>query len=136
MSNQRTIGLLLFIVVPPLIIVALKLHLLAGLFLHLALWCCWCARGSYVLFVYFDSPIWHNHVEAHILPRLGERAVALNWSHRGRWPWPSWFLRLLSPCWVARGSSFGNGRLWRESRVGAAPPNPRVPDRQKRRGGG
>ena len=94
MSNQRTkgqkqfgdaVGLLLLMVLSPLIIVALTLHLFAGLFLHLAVWCCWCARGRYVLFVYSDSPIWHDYVEAHILPRLGERAVILNWSHRGRW---------------------------------------------------
>ncbi len=63
MSNQRTkgqrqfadaIGLLLFIVFLPLIIVALTLHLLAGLFLHFAIWCCWCSRGRDVLFVYSD----------------------------------------------------------------------------------
>ena len=94
MSDQRAtgqrqvggaVGLLLFIVLSPLILAALTLHLLAGLCLHLAVWCCWCARGRYVLFVYSDSPIWHDYVEAHILPRLGERAVVLNWSHRGRW---------------------------------------------------
>lgn len=94
MSNQRTKGqrqfadlggLLLFIIFLPLIIVALTFHLLAGLFLHVTIWCCWCSRGRDVLFVYSDSPIWHDYVEEHILPRLGERAVVLNWSHRGRW---------------------------------------------------
>jgi len=94
MSNQRTkverrfsdaIGLLLFLLLSPLIIVALTFHLLAGLFLHIAVWCCWCARGRYVLFVYSDSPIWHDYVEAHIIPRLGECAVVLNWSQRSRW---------------------------------------------------
>jgi hypothetical protein len=94
MSNQRTkgqrqfadlVGMLLFIVFLPLIIVALTLHLLAGLFLHIAIWCCWCSRGRDVLFVYSDSPIWHDYIEEHILPRLGERAVVLNWSHRSRW---------------------------------------------------
>jgi len=81
----NAVGLLLLIVLSPLIIVALTLHWLAGLLLQLAVWCCWCARGRYVLFVYSDSPIWHDYVETHILPRLGERAVILNWSHRGRW---------------------------------------------------
>ena len=94
MSHQRTkgerqfagaVGLLLFIIFLPLIIVALALHVLAGLFLHLAIWSCWCSRGRHVLFVYSDSPIWHDYVEEHILPRLGERAVILNWSHRSRW---------------------------------------------------
>jgi hypothetical protein len=94
MSNQRTkgqsrfadaVGLLLLIVFLPFIIVALTFHLLAGLFLHLAIWCCWCSRGRQVLFVYSDSPIWHDYVEEHILPRLEERAVVLNWSHRSKW---------------------------------------------------
>jgi hypothetical protein len=78
-------AILLFILLSPLIIVALTFHLFAGLFLHIAIWCCWCLRGRYVLFVYSDSPIWHDYVEDHILPRLGEHAVVLNWSHRSRW---------------------------------------------------
>lgn len=78
-------AVLLFLVLSPLIIIALALHLLAGLFLNIAVWCCWCMRGRYVLFVYSDSPIWHDYVENHILPRLGDRAVVLNWSHRSRW---------------------------------------------------
>lgn len=94
MSNQRTKGqrkfadvcrLLLLIVFLPLIIAALAFHLLAGLFLHIAIWCCWCSRGRDVLFVYSDSPFWHDYVEKHIVPRLGQRAVVLNWSHRSRW---------------------------------------------------
>ena len=98
MSNQRpkkrrqladVFGLLLLVVllplIVPLVIVALALHVLSGAFLHLAVWCCWCARGRYVLFVYSDSPIWHDYVEAHILPRLGQRAIVLNWSSRSSW---------------------------------------------------
>lgn len=94
MSNQRTkgqrqfadvVGLLLFVVFLPLIIVALIFHLLAGLSLNIAIWCCWCSRGRNVLFVYSDSPIWHDYVEQHILARLGKRAIVLNWSHRSRW---------------------------------------------------
>ena len=98
MSNQRTkgqsrladaLGLIMLIVflpiIIPLLIFALLYRLIVGSFLHVAAWFCWCARGRYVLFVYSDSPIWHDYVEAHILPRLGERAVVLNWSHRSRW---------------------------------------------------
>jgi hypothetical protein len=80
-----SLGALLFVVLSPLIIVAITFHLIASLFLHFAAWCCWCLRGRYVLFVTSDSPIWHDYVEEHILPRLGDRAVVLNWSHRGRW---------------------------------------------------
>ena len=79
------LGALLFVVLSPLIVVAIAFHLLAGLLLHVAAWCCWCLRGRYVLFVYSDSPIWHGYIEEHMVPRLGERAVVLNWSHRSRW---------------------------------------------------
>jgi hypothetical protein len=94
MSNRRTkkrgqfadvVGLLLFIIFLPLIIFAVTFYLLAGLFLHIAVWCSWCGRGRFVLFVYSNSPTWHDYVEAHILPRLGERAIVLNWSERIRW---------------------------------------------------
>ena len=93
-SNPRTtgprrldgiLGMLLLIVASPLIVAAIALHLLAGLCLNVAAWCCWCARGRYVLFVYSNSPIWQAYVEEHVLPRLGDRAVVLNWSERSRW---------------------------------------------------
>jgi hypothetical protein len=81
----NALGLPLFILFLPLILVAITCYLLAGLFLHLAIWCCWCLRGRYVLLVYSDSPIWQGYVEEEVLPRLGESAVVLNWSERGRW---------------------------------------------------
>ncbi len=79
------LGALLLVVLSPLIIVAIASYLLTGLSLHLAIWCCWCSRGRYALFVYSDSPIWQEYIEEHMLPRLGEHAVVLNWSHRKRW---------------------------------------------------
>lgn len=94
MSTQRpnrpkkmanALGLPLFILFLPLILVAITCYLLAGLFLHIAIWCCWCLRGRYVLLVYSSSPIWQGYVEEEILRRLGECAVVLNWSERGRW---------------------------------------------------
>jgi len=72
-------------IILPLLIVALTFHLLAGLFLYPAIWLCWCLRGRFVLFVYSNSPIWLEYVEKNILPRLGERAVVLNWSERSKW---------------------------------------------------
>ena len=81
----NALGLPLFILFLPLILVAITCYLLAGLFLHFAIWCCWCLRGRYVLLVYSDSPIWQGYVEEEILDRLGESAVVLNWSERGRW---------------------------------------------------
>jgi len=53
--------------------------------LHIVIWSWWYSRGRDVLFVYSESPIWHNYIERHILPDLGERAVVLNWSQRTRW---------------------------------------------------
>jgi hypothetical protein len=53
--------------------------------LHIIIWSWWCLRGRDVLFVYSDSPVWHDYVEQHIMPQLGERAVILNWSKRRRW---------------------------------------------------
>ena len=53
--------------------------------LHLIIWTWWCLRGRDILFVYSDSPVWHDYVEAWILSDLGERAVVLNWSRRKRW---------------------------------------------------
>ena len=44
-----------------------------------------------------NSPNWQAYVEANILPRLGDRAVVLNWSERQRWPsvapWEGRFFR-------------------------------------------
>jgi len=84
-----TLGLLLFIILLPLTVVFLPLYLafylVYGIFLYLSVWWRWCAHGHYVLFVYSDSPVWHDYIEEHIVPRLGERAVVLNWSQRSRW---------------------------------------------------
>jgi hypothetical protein len=54
--------------------------------LLLIIWSCWCTKGRDVLFVYSDSPIWHDHIEQNILPHLRERAIILNWSQRKQWP--------------------------------------------------
>ena len=79
----------LFIPLAPLIPVVLVLwlgfFLVSTVCLHIAIWSWWCIRGRDILFVYSDSPIWHDYIEQHILPSLGERAVVLNWSHRTRW---------------------------------------------------
>jgi hypothetical protein len=39
-----------------------------------------------VLFVYSDSPIWHDYMTTEVLPMLSNRAVVLNWSQRKQWP--------------------------------------------------
>ena len=74
--------------VPLLLIVAaiaLLLFVVATASLHITIWTLWCLRGRDVLFVYSDSPIWHDYIEDVLLPLLGDRAVVLNWSQRKRW---------------------------------------------------
>jgi len=79
----------LFIPLVPVMIavaaIALVLFVVSTVCLHITIWTWWCLRGRDILFVYSDSPIWHDYIEQHILPYLGERAVVLNWSQRKRW---------------------------------------------------
>jgi hypothetical protein len=67
------------------VVLALFSFVVASVCLHVAIWSWWCIRGRDILFVYSDSPIWHNYIEQHILPHLGERAVVLNRSRRNSW---------------------------------------------------
>ena len=80
---------LLLIVVPLLVVLSfslLVLYLISTICFHLIIWSWWCFRGRDILFVYSDSPIWHDYIEQRVLPHLAERAVVLNWSQRKRWP--------------------------------------------------
>ena len=80
---------LVFLLLAPLWIPALVLWFLfflaSRLCLHLAVWMLWLPRNKRLLFVYSDSPIWQAYIEAHILPRIQEQAVILNWSERRQW---------------------------------------------------
>jgi len=79
---------LLLIVIPVLVVLffaLLALYLISTFCLHIIIWFWWCWRGHDILFVYSDSPIWHDYIEQQVLPHLGERAVVLNWSQRKRW---------------------------------------------------
>ena len=68
-----------------IVVIALVAFAVSSVCMHVTVWTWWCLRGRDILFVYSDSPIWRDHVEQHILPHLGERAVVLNWSQRKRW---------------------------------------------------
>jgi len=59
--------------------------LASAVFVHIAAWAIWSSRGKYVLLVYSDSTIWKEYFESEVIPRLHEKAVVLNWSHRKRW---------------------------------------------------
>jgi len=73
---------------PAIIAIALAVAVFLAIFtacLHVAIWTLWCLRGRDVLFVYSDSSIWRDYIEERILPRLGRRAVVMNWSQRKKW---------------------------------------------------
>ncbi len=69
----------------PLVLVAIVLHILYRITLYLLVWVIWLPRGKDILFVYSDSPIWHDYMATEILPLVQDRAVVLNWSERKKW---------------------------------------------------
>jgi hypothetical protein len=66
---------ILLLVCLTLAIPLVVLWLLLGVFLHVAVWLAWCARGRRVLFVYSNSPNWQEYVEEKIIPKLPVNAV-------------------------------------------------------------
>ena len=77
------LALLPFILVFWIVITAL--WGLTSFVLYILVWVLWRTRGKDILFVYSDSPIWHDYIEEHIIPRIKTRAVILNWSNRRHW---------------------------------------------------
>lgn len=69
----------------PLVLLAIVLHILYRITLYLLVWVIWLPRGKDILFVYSDSPIWHDYMATEILPLVQDRAVVLNWSERKKW---------------------------------------------------
>jgi hypothetical protein len=55
------------------------------LWLRFRFWLRYTSKGKFILFVYSDSPLWKEYIEANILPRIGKQAVTLNWSERRKW---------------------------------------------------
>ena len=45
----------------------------------------WYPRGKRPLFVYSDSSNWKEYIEKHILWKIREQAVVMNWSQRSQW---------------------------------------------------
>jgi hypothetical protein len=88
-SQSLRNALLLILFLPfalPLALVAIVLYLLYRITLYLLVWTFWLPRGKDILFVYSDSPIWHDYMASEVLPLMQERAVVLNWSYRKKWP--------------------------------------------------
>jgi hypothetical protein len=77
---------LIVTVILPLALVTIGLALLYRGALYLLVWLLWLPKGKDILFVYSDSPIWHEYMTTEILPLVERRAVVLNWSERSKWP--------------------------------------------------
>jgi len=71
----------------PLMVIWLVAYVIATICIYLAVWLLWLPRAKHILFVYSDSPIWHDYIEQHILPVIREQAVVLNWSQRRSRSW-------------------------------------------------
>lgn len=71
------ICVVLFIVVP--------FYMLKHFLFNLSVWRKWCRQGKYVLFVYSNSPNWHDYIEERILPHIKDCSIILNWSERKKW---------------------------------------------------
>ncbi len=90
---RRILGILtLILLLPlliPLVLFALATWLVHGAALNVLVWLCWCTRGTHLLLVYSDSPVWHDYIEENVIPRLPNSAIILNWSQRRTWRWYS-----------------------------------------------
>lgn len=86
---QRIGQVILIVAILPLVLplaaFAITSQLLYRALLYLLVWALWLPRGKDVLFVYSDSPIWHEYMTTQVLPLVQERAVVLNWSERKKW---------------------------------------------------
>jgi hypothetical protein len=83
--GQAILVVALLLLVLPLAALAFTSYLLYRALLYLLVWAFWLPRGKDVLFVYSESPIWHEYMTTQILPLVQERAVVLNWSERKKW---------------------------------------------------
>ena len=69
----------------PLVVVALVLFAMHRIVLNMLVWMLWLPKGKDTLFVYSDSPIWHDYMTRQVLPLVHDRAIVLNWSERSTW---------------------------------------------------
>jgi hypothetical protein len=83
--RQKALLIIFLPVLLPLTLVALALFVVHRCALYILVWGLWVPRGKDILFVYSDSPVWHEYMTSQILPLVEERAVVLNWSERKKW---------------------------------------------------
>ena len=78
------------IVLTPAILVVITVIVIAfvlrAVMLYALVWTWWIGGGRLrVLVVSSESPIWQEHMEREVLPRMPPRTVVLNWSRRKEW---------------------------------------------------
>jgi hypothetical protein len=76
---------LLLLLLPVLVLSAVS-YWLYRITLYVLVWLSWSRAGKDVLFIYSNSPVWHEYMTTQILPLVQERAIVLNWSERKKWP--------------------------------------------------
>ena len=82
--DQLLIVVLLPILIP-LAVCFLILMTIASMVVHLSVWVLWSSRGIRLLFVHSNSPVWQDHIQKEILPRIPQQSIILNWSERKKW---------------------------------------------------
>ena len=87
--RERITNILVILISLPLILLLMVfgfvLYALHRYILYLLVWLLWVPKGKDTLFVYSNSPIWHDYMIEQVLPLVRNRAVVLNWSERRTW---------------------------------------------------
>jgi hypothetical protein len=81
----------------PFVVLYIVFWTLTTVVLYTLVWLLWSTRGKDILFVYSDSPVWHDYIEERIVPRIETRSIILNWSNRRHWL-GGWSLQSLVFC--------------------------------------
>lgn len=85
--KKDVVGILMVIVFSPVLALLALAFALAWSWMHLVAWA-WAGKSSpRALFVYSDSPLWHQYCEERVIPRLPQGSKLLNWSLRREWRW-------------------------------------------------
>ncbi|MCI0550042.1 MAG: hypothetical protein L0287_03730 [Anaerolineae bacterium] len=82
-TREKILVVLIFITISPLLLSWVLIDTLWGIILQIVIWLTW--RERFMLFVYSNSPIWKDSIEAEVLPKIRNHAVILNWSERKMW---------------------------------------------------
>jgi len=94
-ENPIKTGLMLFLIAL-IYIIAIPFLIpgfLKGIYLRFKFRNAAITQGKYVIFVYSNSPHWKPYIEEHILPKIQDHTILLNWSDRSKWDRTSWIVQ-------------------------------------------